>query len=91
MYERRDPERPGDGDPKQRTGLSPALIAFGVVAIVAVIFIVQNSERTNVNFLFFDFNSRVWVALILAIAFGVLLDRLLIGWWRRRKNKPSDG
>ena len=90
MYERRDSDRTGDSEPPQRTGLSPALIGFGVVAIVAVIFIVQNSERTNVNFLFFDFNSRVWVALLVAIAFGVLLDRLLVGWWRRRKTKSSD-
>jgi uncharacterized integral membrane protein len=89
MYERRDPERSGDDQPQPRTGLSPALIGFGIVAIVAVIFIVQNSERTDVNFLVFDVNSRVWVALLVAIVIGALLDRLLTGWWRRRR-KSSD-
>jgi uncharacterized integral membrane protein len=88
MYERRDPERTDDG--QTRTGLSPALIAFGIVAIVAVIFIAQNNERRSVDFLFFDFNTRVWVALLVAMAIGALLDRLLTAWWRRRRNRPSD-
>jgi uncharacterized integral membrane protein len=90
MYERREPERAGDGDPDERTGISPTLIALGVVAIVAVIFVVQNSNRTDVNFLFFDVNSRVWVALLVAVGLGVVLDRLFIRWWRKRKTNSSD-
>jgi uncharacterized integral membrane protein len=86
-YERREPDQ---APAQQRTGLSPALIGFGIVAIVAVVFIVQNSSRTDVNFLFFNVRSRVWVALLVAIGIGVLLDRLLIGWWRRRR-KRTDG
>jgi uncharacterized integral membrane protein len=89
MYERRAPERDDGGPPPPRTGVSPALIGLGVLAIVAVIFIVQNSERTNVNFLFFDFESRVWVALLVAIAIGIVLDRLLVYWWRRRRNRDA--
>ena len=69
--------------------MSPALIVLGIVAIVAVIFIVQNSARTDINFLFFDVNSRVWVALLVAIAIGILLDRLFIYWWRRRRNRDA--
>jgi uncharacterized integral membrane protein len=87
MYERREPGEDGGGPPPQRTGLSPALIGFGIVAIVAVIFIAQNSARTDINFLFFDFNSRVWVALLVAIGIGIVLDRLLVYWWRRRRSR----
>jgi uncharacterized integral membrane protein len=90
MYERHDPERTGDGEPGQRTGVSPTLIALGIVAIVAVIFIAQNNERRSVDFLFFDFTTRVWVALLAAMVIGALLDRLLTAWWRRRKNRSSD-
>jgi uncharacterized integral membrane protein len=89
MYERREPEGAGDGPPSQRSGVSPALIVLGIVAIVAVIFIVQNSARTDINFLIFDVNSRVWVALLVAIAIGILLDRLFIYWWRRRRNRDA--
>ena len=86
-YERHDPDQ---APAPQRSGVSPTLIALGIVAIVAVIFIVQNSSRTDVNFLFFNVRSRVWVALLVAIGIGVLLDRLLIAWWRRRRTR-SDG
>jgi uncharacterized integral membrane protein len=89
MYERRDPERPAD-DQSERTGVSPTLIALGIVAIVAVIFIAQNNERREVDFLFFDINTRVWVALLVAMAIGALLDRLLTAWWRRRRARSSD-
>ena len=61
-----------------------------IVAVVAVIFIVQNNDRTDVDFLFFNFHSRVWVAILVAIGIGVLLDRLLTGWWRRRRSKSAD-
>ena len=50
-YERREPDQ---APAQQRSGLSPTLITLGIVAIVAVIFIVQNSSRTDVNFLFFN-------------------------------------
>jgi uncharacterized integral membrane protein len=86
-YERRDPDQP---PAQERSGVSPTVIALGIVAIVAVVFIVQNSSRTDVNFLFFNVRSRVWVALLVAIGIGVLLDRLFIAWWRRRRTR-ADG
>ncbi len=89
MYERREPESAGDGPPSERSGVSPALIVFGIVAIVAVIFIVQNSERRDIEFLFVDVSTPVWVALLVAIAIGILLDRLFIYWWRRRRSRDA--
>lgn len=88
MYERREPDRIGDDQP-QRTGVSPALIGFGIVAIVAVIFIVQNGEQRQIEFLFLDISSPVWVALLVAIAIGVALDRLIIYLWRRRRTRDD--
>ena len=90
MYERRDPDRTGDSEPSQRSGVSPTLIAIVVVAVLAVIFIVQNGERRSIEFLFVDVTLPVWVALLIAIGIGVLLDRLFASWWKRRKNKTSD-
>jgi uncharacterized integral membrane protein len=89
MYERRDPERPADGQ-SERTGVSPTLIALGIVAIVAVIFIAQNNDSRDVDFLFFEVNTRVWVALLVAMAIGALLDRLRTVWWRRPRARSSD-
>jgi uncharacterized integral membrane protein len=86
MYERREPDRVGD-DRAERSGVSPALIVLGVLAIVAVIFIVQNSDRTNIDFLFLDFASPKWLTLLLAIGLGIVLDRLFMYWWNRRSRR----
>jgi hypothetical protein len=39
----------------------------------------------NVNFLFFEVNSRQWVNLLVAVALGVIADRLFIGMRKLRR------
>ena len=68
-----------------RNGPPIFLILFIIVAIVTAVFIAQNRERTNVEFLFLDFNSRRWTTILISIALGVLLDRLILLWWRRAR------
>lgn len=88
MYERNergDDDRATGGPSAARSGLSPALVAFIVVAIVALVFVLQNGERAPIKFLFFDASTSVWVAIAIAIGIGILLDRLLLAWWRRRR------
>lgn len=65
------------------------LIAFILVAAIAVIFVFQNRERKSVDFLFFEINSRQWVNIAVAIALGVLLDRLFVSWWRRARRRDD--
>lgn len=71
-------------------GPSVFLILLIVVAIVTAIFIGQNRERTKIEFLVFDFNSRVWAAIGIAILLGVVLDRLILSWWRRSRREKDD-
>lgn len=73
-------------DSDDGTGVSPTLVGFVVVGVLTLVFILQNTSRTTVRFLFFDPNVRVWVAILVSIALGVVLDRLLMTWWRRRRN-----
>lgn len=61
------------------------LIGMLVLAGVALLFVLQNRDRMPVEFLFWEINSRQWVNIAIAIAIGVALDRLFLGWWRRRK------
>ena len=61
-------------------------LSFAVLMTVVAIFILQNRDRMPVNFLFFEINSRQWVNLSVAVAFGVVLDRLFIGWRKRRRH-----
>ena len=80
-------EQPGA---QGRNGPGLFLILTILVAAIAAVFVVQNRERTQIEFLFFDFSSRIWTAIAIAMALGILLDRLFLAWWRRarkRKNK----
>jgi len=74
--------------PAGRSGPSVWLILFGLVAIVTAIFILQNGEPVDAEFLWFDRSIKLWVAIVASVVLGILLDRLILTWWRRaRKNK----
>jgi len=85
-------QRAGDTNAASgRSGPNLKLIAFLVLVGIAVTFVLQNRDRKSVDFLVFEINSRQWVNIAVAIAIGVVLDRLFLGWWRRRKSdKKSD-
>ena len=52
-------------------------IIFGVIAILFGVFIAQNADETEIDFLFIHVNIRlIWVFLICAVL-GAVLDRLL--------------
>ena len=72
------------------SGPNLKLIALIVLVGVAVTFVLQNRDRKSVDFLVFEINSRQWVNIAVAIAIGVVLDRLFLGWWRRRKNDKKN-
>lgn len=61
------------------------LIGFAVAALIILLFVLQNRERINVNFLFFEVNSRQWVILLVAVALGIVADRLFIGMRKLRR------
>ena len=74
----------------QQQGTEPRSIPWGLISFIALVavvaaFVLQNRDRMPVNFLFFEINSRQWVNLIVAVAFGVVFDRLFIGWRKRRR------
>lgn len=76
-----------DPDRTTRKGPRPALIAFVLVAIVTVLFVLQNRNRTELDFLVFEVRARVWTSIAVSIALGVLLDRLFIHLWRKRRDR----
>ena len=58
---------------------------LAVVVALALVFVIQNTERAPVELLFWERQTAVWVAIAIAIGIGVLLDRLVSTWWRRRR------
>ena len=83
MYERR-----ADGEPT-RSGISPTMIVLVVLAVIVVIFVLQNSDSQSVDFLMLDFKAPKWVIFALLILVGAALDRLLQFWLRRRKQRTT--
>jgi uncharacterized integral membrane protein len=105
MMENEDPRRTGS-DPQGwrnsppagsaaksgREGPSAFLIALIVVAVLAFIFIIQNSRRVEVQFLFFNHPSRLWLALLITFVLGAACGQLAMTAWRRRKaTKQAQG
>jgi uncharacterized integral membrane protein len=85
--------RPIDNETAASSGQSGPplkLIAFVVVAALAVVFVFQNRERHQIDFLFFELNTRTWTALATALVLGVVLDRLFISWWRRTRSRRNE-
>jgi uncharacterized integral membrane protein len=70
--------------------ISPFLIGLIVVAVLALIFIVQNSNDAPVTVLFWDFTMNIWVVIVIALVLGMALDRLLQMWMRRRQGRRDD-
>lgn len=55
------------------------------LAVLALIFVVQNREDAHVNFLFIDVTSPLWLALIISLAVGLVIGLLL----RRRRSSST--
>lgn len=72
---------------RTRSGISPVLIALAVVVALALVFVIQNTEQAGVQLLFWERQMSVWVAIAIAIGIGILLDRLISTWWRRRHRR----
>ena len=90
----RHPEQRSEQDPARRFSKADAkLIAFGVLALVAGIFVGLNTRQVPVHFVFFQLKIRLIWVFLLCILIGVVLDQLLT--WRgvlpAAKNKrPRD-
>ncbi len=69
-------------------GVGLGAVVGGVSALVALIFIVQNTESGTVEFLFWDFTMATWVwALVLFVLGGV--SGYFFHWQRRRARRRN--
>ena len=75
------PEQPSTSDYIRRFG--PAAI----ITIVALLFILQNTESVRFNLLWFDFRWPLWAMLLVFMAIGALMAW---GIGRRRARRSRD-
>lgn len=58
------------------------LIVVGVIAVLVLVFILQNGADTQLNYLWFDFTWPAWLLIVISLVVGVVAG-LLIGAYAR--------
>jgi len=67
--------RRGDGGGRGR--LSPKVIGAGIALVLALVFVLQNTSKTTVEFLWMSFDVGTWFLLVVMFALGWLAGWLL--------------
>ena len=65
--------------------VSPVLIVLAVVILLLFVVIAENGHEVRVCLIVPRVTMPVWVAIVICVALGVVLDRLFLAWWRHRK------
>jgi uncharacterized integral membrane protein len=85
-----DPGKDDEGrerlEPKSepRRGIGTPWVLGGIGLVLLVIFAIQNSDKVDVDFLFFDAQVRVVVVILVAAVLG-----FLVGWAVGRPNRAE--
>lgn len=91
-----EPDQPHPkGDPLRRSrtsGAFVALVLLGLLLVLLIIFIAQNTQKVHVSFLGWDGTTPLAVALLIAAVGGILVTAfagLLRIWQLRRRVRRS--
>lgn len=78
---------PGKGKPNSATDqqVNASLIGGGIVAVLLLVFILQNRDRGTIDFLFWSMETSIWFGLLLASGLTLLAERLVLWALARRK------
>jgi uncharacterized integral membrane protein len=83
----------GPWDDDKRGGVDKAraarFLVAGIAILVAVVFMAQNNERVELNFLVFTVSTRLWVGMLVTLVLGALLGQGGEILWTRRKARRS--
>ncbi|HEX5365905.1 MAG TPA: lipopolysaccharide assembly protein LapA domain-containing protein [Acidimicrobiales bacterium] len=80
-------EGPGGGVDPRRVA---RLVVVAVVAVLAVVFMAQNNDEVELNFLTLSVTSRLWVGLLVTLLLGAILGRAASALWTRRHQRGVD-
>ncbi|GEM_PF-1477640 len=86
--ERPSPQQtPDSSSPQTRNeqGIPWKLVVWGAIALYAVVFLLVNSKRSDVNFVFFTVRTRLIWLILLSMGLGFVLGWVGPRWWRGRK------
>jgi uncharacterized integral membrane protein len=77
---------------KEGVAISGGVIGLGLIAAAVLLFVIQNTQDVEVEFLWFDFTWPLWLLLVVTIVLSC------VGWvlagilrrHRRRKDRRED-
>ncbi len=85
MAEEQDPQSKPSPAPKRN--LSPEIIAAAMLAVILVIFIVQNDDDVKVSWVVFSRRASLWTVILVSAVLGYAIGQLIeFGFRRRRRN-----
>jgi uncharacterized integral membrane protein len=70
----------------RRRSVSPKLITAVVLGALALIFVLENTHKGTVHFLFWHLTMPMWIWAVLLLAAGVIIGSLFP--WLRPKRNP---
>jgi uncharacterized integral membrane protein len=92
---RREPEDPNDAVPEdkpsfeyRRENAGLKAVALSTAGLLLVIFILQNLNDANIDFLFWDWDVAVALPIGIAAALGFVIG-WSFNWLRRRAGRPK--
>ena len=65
------------------------LVLWAIIAVYAVAFLLLNSSKQEVSFVFFSVNTRLIWLILLSLAIGVVGGLLLSQLYRRRRGDQT--
>ena len=61
---------------KDSSGMSPKQVGWVILAVVAALFVVLNSDKSKISFIAFSANLPLWVLVIVSLTLGFLIGKL---------------
>jgi uncharacterized integral membrane protein len=87
--DRRRDDRRRDDWVERREGPSTKLIVLAAVAILLLVFVFQNTDRAQIDFLFWDGDFPLWTMIVIAAVLG-LIGGWMIGRIQRADRRARD-
>jgi len=86
-----DQVSPDTGPKPAKRNVSPAIIGAVVLAVVLLIFIVQNDSDVEVSWVVFSRRGALWIVILASAVLGYLIGQLVeYGLKRRRRNNQRN-
>ena len=80
---------PNGPAPTTRRSLSPELIGAAVLAVILLIFVVQNDEDVKVSWVVFSKRASLWTVILVSAVLGYLIGQLVEFALKRRRRDRS--